>query len=414
MNQALAHAKRKKTVMAIMFLDLDHFKDVNDTLGHRTGDILLFEVASRISSVVRDSDTVARLGGDEFTVFAQDVGSTENAVIVAQKLLEIFSAPFDLEEKQIFITCSIGITLFPLDGDTVDDLLMNADVAMYQAKENGKDGYRIFNRDMVKKTSDRVTLQSDLRNALSRGEIFLQYQPKTCLKTGKVSSVEALIRWKHPEKGLIPPDRFIPLAEDSGLIGSLTEWVMNEACMQAKKWEGVNNARIRVAVNMSGYHFKRQDVIEMVTAVLEKTKLDPELLEIEITESSILQNNEYTLESLRTLKEMGITVSIDDFGTGYSSLSYLHRFPINTLKIDRSFTWNMTKSDEDRSIVTAIIAMAKSLKMHVVAEGVETVEQLQHLRMEGCDEIQGYLVSRPANADEVVQFFSEKNVLMQF
>jgi diguanylate cyclase (GGDEF)-like protein len=409
LTQALHYAQRTKEQLAVLFIDLDQFKDINDTLGHRTGDLLLMDVAKRLLTVVRDCDTVARLGGDEFTIFAQNVGSTENAFLVAQKIHELFKKPFLLEDKDIFVTASIGITMFPGDGETVDELLMNADIAMYFAKDSGKNSYQLFSKGMNKSTNERISLQTDLRLALERGEFFLHYQPKLDMLSGQVRSVEALIRWNHPVKGVLPPNKFIPLAEETGIIVELTDWVLRTACRQANAWQEAGFPRVSVAVNLSPYHFKRQDVVSTISRILTETGLNPELLEVEITESSLVQNNEYTLEALAELKRLGVTISIDDFGTGYSSLSYLHRFPIDTLKIDQSFIWNMTKSEGDRAIVTAIIAMAESLKMHVVAEGVETSAQLALLKEEGCKEIQGYLFSRPVNAEEVAHLFAREN-----
>ncbi|HBA88898.1 MAG TPA: GGDEF domain-containing protein [Geobacter sp.] len=411
--QALFHADRAKEVIAVIFIDLDHFKDVNDTLGHRTGDLLLVEVANRLSTVVRSCDTVARLGGDEFTVFAQNIDCAHNASIVAEKLHCLFAAPFRLGASEIYVTASIGITLFPNDGKTVDELLMNADIAMYHAKSCGKNVFKLFDKRMNEHASERVTLISDLRSAIEREEFALQYQPKVDLLSGKVTSVEALVRWMHPRLGLLAPDRFIRLTEESGMIVELTDWVLRSACLQAKAWREAGLPPVRVAVNISPYHFQRQDVKRSVCSALAATALDPSLLEVEITESALMQNDEYTCRVLGELREMGITVSVDDFGTGYSSLSYLHRFPINTLKIDRTFILNMMKSSEDQAIVTAIIAMAKSLKMQIVAEGVETVDQLEMLKGEGCHQIQGFLVSRPVNAEHVTQFFNDDNHLRQ-
>ena len=411
--QALFHAERAKEAVTVIFIDLDHFKDINDTLGHRTGDLLLIEVAGRLSTVVRSCDTVARLGGDEFTVYAQNIENPENAALVAGKLISLFAAPFHLGDTEIYVTASIGVTMFPRDGNTVDELLMNADIAMYHAKACGKNGYRLFDKKLNERASERLTLLADLRLAVERDEFMLQYQPKVDLTSGKVTSVEALVRWMHPRMGLLAPEKFIRLTEENGLIVELTDWVMRTACTQAKAWQDANLPPIRVAVNLSPYHFNRQDVKQAVCSVLDATGLDASLLEIEITESALMQNDAYTCEVLAELRGLGVTISVDDFGTGYSSLSYLHRFPINTLKIDRTFIFNMTKSTEDRAIVTAIIAMAKSLNMQIVAEGVETVDQLEALKGQGCHEIQGFLISRPVNAEQVARFFTQANHLDQ-
>ncbi|WP_224984098.1 putative bifunctional diguanylate cyclase/phosphodiesterase [Geomonas agri] len=411
LGQALFHAERSREAVAVIFIDLDHFKDINDTLGHRTGDLLLIEVAGRLGTVVRSCDTVARLGGDEFTIFCQNVASPENAALVAQKLVALFATPFRLGASEIRVTASVGVTLYPHDGKSVDELLMNADIAMYHAKGCGKNVYALFDKRMNEHASERVTLLADLRQAVELGQFVLHYQPKVDLLTGKVTSVESLVRWMHPRLGMLAPDKFIRLAEEGGMIAELTEWVMRTACLQAKAWQGANLAPVRVAVNLSPFHFQRQDVKQSVCAVLASTGLDPALLEIEITESALMQNDEYTCRVLSELRAMGITISVDDFGTGYSSLSYLHRFPINTLKIDRTFILNMMKSSEDQAIVTAIIAMAKSLKMQIVAEGVESVDQLEALKDQGCHEIQGFLVSRPVNAERVARFFTDEDHL---
>jgi len=410
LGQALFYADRAREAVAVIFIDLDHFKDINDTLGHRTGDLLLIEVASRLSTVVRSCDTVARLGGDEFTLFCQNIANADNAAVVGQKLVSLFATPFQLGASDIHVTASVGVTLFPNDGKTVDELLMNADIAMYHAKGCGKNVFALFDKKMNEHASERVTLLADLRQAVEQSEFLLHYQPKVDLLTGKVTSVEALVRWMHPRLGLLAPDKFIRLAEESGMIVELTEWVMRTACLQARAWQDAN-LPIRVAVNLSPYHFQRQDVKQAICSVLGATALDPSLLEIEITESALMQNDEYTCRVLGELREMGITISVDDFGTGYSSLSYLHRFPIHTLKIDRTFILNMMKSAEDQAIVTAIIAMAKSLKMQIVAEGVETVDQLETLKDQGCHEIQGFLVSRPVNAERVARFFTDDDHL---
>lgn len=407
LNQALHYSERQKEAVAVFFIDLDHFKDVNDTMGHRTGDLLLVEVAQRFLGMVRESDTVARLGGDEFTIFTQNIGSRENACIVAQKIQNIFAVPFKLEGQDIFITASIGITLFPFDGGDVDELLMHADIAMYHAKESGKNIYQLFDKGMNQRASERVSLQYDLRLALERDELQLHYQPKMDIASGRVTGVEALLRWNHPSKGWIPPLKFIPLAEETGIIVPLTSWVLRSACIQAKLWMEAGHRNLHVAVNVSAHLFKRQNVVSTIRNALEKSGIEPSCLEIELTETSLMQDSSRTVEAIDELKRIGIITTIDDFGTGYSSLSYLSRFSIDFLKIDKTFIWNMTKSDNDMAIVKAIIAMANSLNMGVVAEGVETLEQLSLLRGLGCTEIQGYLISKPVNADEVAKYFDK-------
>ena len=401
LKQAMNLALRNDQQVAVLFLDLDRFKDINDTLGHSIGDMLLQQVADRMELVMRDCDTVARLGGDEFTIFVQDIKSAENACKVAQKLLDLFEIPYCLAGQQIYISNSIGITLFPADSNNIDGLLMNADIAMYRAKADGKNTYRLYNSEMSKQGTDRVALQSDLRSAVDLKQLRLLYQPKFDTLSGRIVGVEALIRWQHPERGLIPPDLFIPLAEESGSIFAITEWVLNTACHQAKLWHDAGYAGVTMAVNISAVSLKRKNVVAMVEQALANTGLPPDLLELELTESMLIDNNLMAEETLRVLKDLGISIAIDDFGTGYSSLSYLHRFPIDSLKIDRSFVWNMNRSSNDLAIVVAIIAMAHSFKLQVIAEGVETEEQLETLKTCGCEVIQGYLLSKPVGAEEV-------------
>lgn len=401
LQQAMNLAQRTNQVIAVMFLDLDRFKDINDTLGHRTGDLLLQHVADRMGLVLRDCDTVARLGGDEFTVFVQDIKTADNARRIAQKLLDLFEIPYCLEGQQVYVTCSIGVTLFPADGDSMDELLMNADIAMYHAKADGKNTYRLYAIEMNQQASERVALQTDLRKALDLKQLYLQYQPKFDARTNQITGVEALLRWQHPERGLIPPTRFIPLAEESGSIVNITEWVLKSACHQAKLWYDAGYGDISVAVNLSAYSLKRNNAPFMVQQMLEESGLPPHLLELELTESMLIENDQHAEETLHALKKLGVKISIDDFGTGYSSLSYLHRFPIDALKIDRSFIWNMHRSDNDMAIVVAIIAMGHGLKLQVIAEGVENEEQLETLKKCGCETIQGYLTGRPALAEEL-------------
>ncbi len=401
LQQAMNLAVRKDQQIAVLFLDLDRFKDINDTLGHSIGDMLLQQVANRMGLVMRDCDTVARLGGDEFTIFIQDIKSAENACMVAQKLLDLFEIPYCLDGQQVYISNSIGITLFPADSGNIDELLMNADIAMYRAKADGKNTYRLYNSEMSQQGTDRVALQSDLRSAVDQKQLRLLYQPKFDTLSGRIIGVEALIRWQHPERGLIPPDLFIPLAEESGSIFAITEWVLNTACLQAKFWHDAGYIGITMAVNISAVSLKRKNVVAMVQQALINTGLPPGLLELELTESMLIENNLMAEETLRVLKDLGISIAIDDFGTGYSSLSSLHSFPIDSLKIDRSFVWNMNRTSNDLAIVVAIIAMAHSLKLQVIAEGVETEEQLETLKTCGCEIIQGYLLSKPVGAEEL-------------
>lgn len=395
LSQTLLKAAREKQQVAVLFVDLDHFKDINDTLGHRTGDLLLKDVAVRLQKIIRASDTVARMGGDEFTIFQQDVKDSRNAGLVAKKIVESLSQPYLVEGREIFITASVGITMFPDDGATVDELLRNADTAMYYAKDSGKDMFKFFTQEMNVSVRDRLTLQNSLRRALERDEFILYYQPKMDIASRQVTGVEALLRWLHPQEGMILPGRFIPQAEETGLIIPIGEWVLRTACRQIKEWQAKGHPSIRIAVNVSASQFKRQNFAETVTGILEETGISPLFLELELTESAIMQNIDSSVEILNSLKAMGIQISIDDFGTGYSSLSYLRRFPIDYIKIDRSFIVNFTSNSDDRAIVTAIIAMARSLGLKIIAEGVETEEQLAILSELGCHEMQGYLYSKP-------------------
>ena len=401
LSQALHLAQRTGQSVAVMFIDLDQFKDVNDTMGHSIGDQLLRQAAGRMAMVLRDCDTVARLGGDEFTVFLQSITNAAYACLVAQKILDLFEIPFKLEDKIIYITCSIGITLFPDDATTIDDLLMNADIAMYHTKAGGKNGFRMYHAEMNKQISERVTLQHDLRKALELDQLSLLYQPKFNAVTEKICGFEALIRWHHPEKGSISPVRFIPLAEETGLILPITEWVLKTACKQAKEWYDFGFPTLSMAVNLSALSLKRNNAATMVGHALKESGLPSKCLELELTESMLIEHDNTVGDTLRIFKEMGISIALDDFGTGYSSLSYLHRFTIDVLKIDRSFVWNMNRSANDLAMVTAIIAMATSLNMKVVAEGVETREQLEALKKCGCSIIQGYYFSRPINSKEI-------------
>jgi len=401
LSQALNYAKRHKKTLLVMFIDLDHFKDINDTFGHRSGDLLLTMVANRLSDILRECDSLARLGGDEFTIFIQDIASRANGALVARKIHDAFEAPFTLEEKDVFLGCSIGITLFPDDGENIDDLLMHADIAMYHAKDAGKNTFRFFEQEMNHESVERLALQSDLRQALKRGEFLLLYQPKLDIQSNKITGFEALIRWQHPLLGLLSPIRFIAMAEQNGTILPISDWVLQQACRQAMSWQEQGLGPFTMAVNVSASHFKRHTIVASVRQALEFSGLDPSLLELELTEITLLQNNQSTLDTLWELKQLGVFLSIDDFGTGYSSLSYLHRFPIDSMKIDRSFVCNMAESEDDLAIVTAIIAMGKSLRVQVIAEGVETHRQMELLRELGCHVIQGHLVSKPLAADEL-------------
>ncbi len=404
---ALAHAKRHKEKLAICFLDLDRFKEINDTLGHSIGDALLRSVADRIRRCVREEDTLARFGGDEFTLLIPSLVEAEDAAKVAQKTLETIKIPFSIQDHDLFVSASIGISIFPADGTDAETLLKNADTAMYRAKEQGRDTYQLYAAAMNERALERMALENMLRRALENHELILHYQPLVDLATQSIYGAEALVRWKHPELGLLAPAHFIPLAEASGLIIPIGDWVLEEACRQAREWQKRFAGRFIVAVNLSARQFQQPDLVEKIQEVLRKTHYDATQLEIEITESNAMQNAENSIRTLLELKALGVRVSMDDFGTGYSSLSYLKRFPIDTLKLDRSFVLEVPTDETDSAIATAVIAMAHSMKLQVLAEGVETNGQLEFFKQLGCDRIQGYLFSRPLTADSFESLFVE-------
>ncbi|HCT98934.1 MAG TPA: diguanylate cyclase [Methylococcaceae bacterium] len=388
-------AKRNRHQSALMLLDVDRFKLVNDTLGHQLGDELLVQVARRLKQCVREVDTVSRLGGDEFTIILGTIQSSENAAGVAKKILHALSTPFILNEREVFVSVSIGITVFPLDGDSVHLLIKNADTAMYHAKESGRNNYQYFSDTMNQKMLDELEMETNLRQAFKNNEFSLNYQPQFALKTQKLIGAEVLVRWHHPVLGWISPAVFIPYAEKSNLIIALGEWVLRTACMQAVSWQKTGLTLQPMSVNLSGMQLKQPDLLYKVAQILEETQFPAHLLELELTEGVLMANVEETITTLKKLKEMGIRLSIDDFGTGYSSLSYLKRFPIDTLKIDQSFIKEITTSSDDSAIASTIIAMAHNLRLNVIAEGVETIEQANILLDKDCDDVQGYFFSRP-------------------
>jgi diguanylate cyclase (GGDEF)-like protein len=405
-------ARRNGETLALLFLDLDNFKRINDSLGHSAGDQLLREVGMRLSGCVRDSDVVAhyvesgpridvsRLGGDEFTVVLNQIDCPESAGIVAQRLLDALSQPMVIGGHELVVTPSIGIALAPGDASDVDGLLKAADTAMYHAKAAGKNNCLFYHSDMDAAGVERLQLEADIRRALERNEFVLHYQPQVDTRNGTVVGAEALVRWQHPEKGMIPPFRFIPLMEEMGFIGALGDWVLREACQQMKTFEANGLKLPKVAVNVSALQFNPA-FIRSVKEVLQETGLTPSKLELELTEGVVMDDANATIRALAELKDMGVSLSIDDFGTGYSSLSYLSRFPLDELKIDRSFVIEFDKSDNDSSLVIAIIAMARSMNLRLVAEGVETHEQYEFLTSNGAHVIQGYLFSKPVPAAEL-------------
>ena len=400
LTHAMAQADRYHQILAVLFLDLDRFKAINDTLGHNVGDELLKLAAERLRSCIRDCDTVARLGGDEFTIIVDDIVEIQDAAVVAQKILDTISQPFNLHGHEVFISVSIGLTLYPNDDENADNLLRNADSAMYRAKEYGRNNYQFYVADMNVKARERLMLENQLRRALDRNEFALYYQPRVDLFSGRVIGAEALLRWRHPDMGLVPPAQFIPILEDTGMIIPVGEWVLQQAAQQNRTWQDLGLPRIRMAVNLSVRQFVQKDLAGSILAILKRVGLSPEYLELEITEDLLLEHNQTNIITLTKLRNQGIHISIDDFGTGYSSLSYLKRLPIDTLKIDQSFLRDIENDPDNKAITSAIIAMAGSLHLNVLAEGVETEEQLAFLRAQGCNEIQGFSFSQPLTAEE--------------
>ncbi len=398
LSHSLSRARRSGKSLAVMFVDLDHFKSINDRLGHEAGDELLLEMAGRLRANVRDDDTVARLGGDEFTIILAELRYPEDAVNVAEKVLKAVEQPLVIAGTSIEVTASVGIAIFPDDGNDAESLLRNADSAMYRAKEAGRNTYQLCTDDMKRRAVERLSLETRLRKAISDGQLVLHYQPQFSLVSGAVIGAEALVRWNDPERGLIHPSAFIPLAEESRLILPLGEWVLHTACSQMRAWRDSGKDFGLVSVNLSLRQFQQSDIVQTVRRVLADTGLAASALELEITEAAAMQNPETTVDALHALRALGVSIAIDDFGTGYSSLSYLKRFPITTVKIDRTFIRDISSSDSDAAIVAAVVGIARALKLRVVAEGVETDEQLGFLRRQQCDAAQGYLFSRPLTA----------------
>ena len=407
--RAMLHATRSEKLIAVLFLDLDGFKNINDTLGHEAGDELLRAVTVRLMGVLRQDDLIGRQGGDEFTILLQGVRIVQDIVQVLEKLLAAVAEPFVLGPNEMHVTASIGVTVFPFDDNEVESLLRNADTAMYQAKEAGKNCFRFYTAEMNAAMRERMDIESGLRRALEQGQFSLHYQPQTSIESGAVVGMEALLRWHHPEHGMISPAKFIPVAEDSGMIVPIGEWVLRAACRQVKAWQAAGLPHLKVSVNLSARQFRQSNLLQMIEQVLQETGLDPQsgMLELELTESMVMRSVEDSVVTLNRLHEMGLQLSIDDFGTGYSSLSYLKRFPINTLKIDQSFVRDITSDPEDAAIAAAIVGLGHSLKLNVIAEGVETREQLEFLRTISCNEAQGYYFSRPLAPDALEKFLRE-------
>lgn len=400
LRQAIAKSRRNQDHTAVLFLDLDRFKLINDTLGHHVGDRMLIRVAELLQGILRETETVARLGGDEFIIVIPELAEVERAATVARKVIDMLTVPLTMEGRVLHITASIGISVYPVDGTDTATLLSHADTAMYSAKDRGGNNFQFFAPTMNQVIQERVTVEHDLHLALERNEFVLHYQPQVDCRTGEVTGMEALIRWQHPTRGMVSPFHFITIAEETGLIVPIGEWVLWEACRQTRRWHDAGQAGLRISVNLSARQFQQPDLRERIDAVLRTTGIDPATLELELTESMLMTDPDAATAMLRQLAALGVKMAIDDFGTGYSSLAYLKRFPVTRLKIDQSFVRDISTDLNDAAIVSAVVAMAGSLKLEVIAEGVETEEQLRYLAAHGCYDIQGYYFSRPKPAEE--------------
>ena len=409
LGHSVERARRNGNIVAVLFLDLDRFKHINDSLGHTIGDQLLMAVAQRFKEQIREEDTVARLGGDEFVILIEDLKESDNAAVLAEKISKALETPFIVQEYELFVGVSIGISLFPQDGVTVEELLRNADSAMYRAKDVGRNTYQFYKQEMTEHAFEHLLLDGQLRKAIDQNQLFLHYQPQIDLKSGSIIGVEALVRWQHPEQGLISPAQFIPLAEETNLIIPLGEWVLKNACAQARLWLEKGIEFGRVSINIAGPQILRSDLLNVVRQVLDETGLPAERLELEITETFIMgQKEKDVIGLLSSFQELGVSLAIDDFGTGYSSLAYLKQLPINKLKIDRGFIKDLPEDKNDVAITRAVIALAHSMSFIVTAEGVESEEQREFLINEGCEQMQGFLYSKPVTSDELVKVIQKQ------
>ncbi len=407
LGQAMVYAKRHGQTMATLFLDMDHFKVVNDTLGHLVGDGLLQALAQRLRSSLREGDTLSRIGGDEFMLLLPHIRSRDNAAYIAQKIIASLKQPFNIEGNELYAGMSIGIAIYPDDGDNIETLIKHADIAMYHAKDHGRNDYKFFTQDLHKSFTGRLAVENEMRHALEKKEFEVFYQPQVAVESQRIRGMEALIRWNHPTRGIVSPNDFIPIAEESGLITPISEWVMSAACRQARLWRDSDLPPITMAINLSARQIEHPQFVEKFLHCLHKHMSDGQGIEIEITESTLMRDMDGAIGKLRKLAEMGVEISIDDFGTGYSSLSYLKKLPINTIKIDRSFINDLTgHTNNGSTIVAGIAAMAKGLKLKVVAEGVETREQLDYLQKLGCDTYQGFFFSRAVQADAATEILT--------
>jgi diguanylate cyclase (GGDEF)-like protein len=406
LQMACRDADRNNALVGLMFVDLDRFKQINDTMGHSFGDILLQAVAERLESCIRGNDTVARLGGDEFAVLLHKLEDAGDADATAQRIVDIFRRPFSILDREVFITASLGITIYPRDEQEINNLLAKADAAMYEAKTSGRNAFRTYRPGLSMHSMDHLSLEADLRRAIEREELVLHYQPQVSVANGTLIGVEALIRWQHPQRGLLSPAAFIGIAEDSGMIIDIGNWVLREACRQQRTWSLQHIPSLRMAINISAMQFRRDDFTEIVRTIIEETGVDPGCIELELTENVAMHHADDVLNTLRELKKIGVKLAIDDFGTGFSNLSYLQRFPFDRLKIDQSFVRGIEHMPANRSIVQAIVSLAKSLSLEVVAEGVETAAEYAQTSACACDEVQGYFHARPMPAADMLAWWA--------
>ncbi len=408
LQQAISKAHHHHRLVAVLFLDLDRFKNINDSLGHTAGDQLLQQLGERFRATIREGDTIARFGGDEFVILLDDFDSDSSLSLIAQKILNSLATPFEISGHEIFITASIGISICPHDGEDPETLLRNADIAMYRAKELGKNNFQYYSESMTARVFERMTLENNLRHALERNEFILHYQPQVDARSGKIFGVEALLRWRHPELGLVMPNNFISLLEETGLIEPVGIWVLETACRQSQQWHESGMGFVHMSVNLSSRQFNNSEFISSLQNIIEETGVNPEYLELELTESMLMRNTSSTIAALKSLNDLGVRFAIDDFGTGYSSLNYLRRFPIETIKIDRSFIRDITHDNDDRAICSAIIGMTQSLSLNVIAEGVETDGQLDFLKTKDCHYIQGNVFSPAIPAEAMTKMLADQ------
>lgn len=409
LNKAIEYSKINNKLFAVLFIDIDNFKKINDVYGHAIGDKALIEIGSRFSELLRTGDILARLGGDEYIILLRNITHAKQASTVAEKIIQSCAQSLNIDSHEFFVSASIGISVFPNDGDALEDLQKRADMAMYKAKHVGGGIYQYYTQDMDIAALENSQLESALRKAILNDEFILHFQPTLNLNDGTIKSAEALIRWEHPELGLVSPGKFIPIAEETGLIVPIGEWALNEACRVNKEWQEQGYEPLTIAVNISPKQFRHQDVVQMVSEALQKHKLEAQYLKIEITESAVMENVENAIRKLNSVHDMGVQISIDDFGTGYTSISYLRQYPVSVLKIDQSFIKGLPESQNDIAITSAVIALGHNLGLEVIAEGVETAEQMQFLSDHGCDSIQGYFFSRPVPASKLVSLLTKKN-----